>query len=118
MTTVHLMNGHHHLLNGNMNGAINGHMATAMNGYPNHTQIEQPSKTVIQQQQPLQQVESEVFDEESATNLIINYLPQEMTEEELRTLFSSVGPLESCKLIRDKVCFCFLYTKFCFFRKG
>lgn len=26
-----------------------------------------------------------------------------MTEEELRTLFSSVGSLESCKLIRDKV---------------
>ena len=26
-----------------------------------------------------------------------------MTEEELRTLFSSVGGLESCKLIRDKV---------------
>ena len=26
-----------------------------------------------------------------------------MTEEELRTLFSSVGVLESCKLIRDKV---------------
>ena len=26
-----------------------------------------------------------------------------MTEEELRTLFSSVGCLESCKLIRDKV---------------
>ena len=26
-----------------------------------------------------------------------------MSEEELRTLFSSVGILESCKLIRDKV---------------
>lgn len=99
MTTVHLMNGHHHLLNGNMNGAINGHMATTMNGYANHTQVEPPNKAVITQQQ----AESEYFDEENATNLIINYLPQEMTEEELRTLFSSVGPLESCKLIRDKV---------------
>lgn len=99
MTTVHLMNGHHHLLNGNMNGTINGHMATTMNGYANHTQVEPPSKSVITQQQ----AESEYFDEENATNLIINYLPQEMTEEELRTLFSSVGPLESCKLIRDKV---------------
>lgn len=26
-----------------------------------------------------------------------------MTEEELRTLFTSIGSLESCKLIRDKV---------------
>lgn len=42
-------------------------------------------------------------DDDTRTNLIINYLPQEMTEEELRTLFSSVGCLESCKLIRDKV---------------
>ena len=38
----------------------------------------------------------------SKTNLIVNYLPQEMTEEELRTLFSSIGPLESCKLIKHK----------------
>ena len=35
----------------------------------------------------------------SKTNLIVNYLPQEMTEEELRTLFSSIGTLESCKVI-------------------
>eukprot|EP00112_Aurelia_sp_Birch-Aquarium-sp1_P014858 Seg3239.2 transcript_id=Seg3239.2/GoldUCD/mRNA.D3Y31 product="ELAV-like protein 2" protein_id=Seg3239.2/GoldUCD/D3Y31 len=39
----------------------------------------------------------------SKTNLIVNYLPQEMTEEELRTLFSSIGPLESCKLIKNKM---------------
>ena len=41
--------------------------------------------------------------DENKTNLIVNYLPQEMTEEELRTLFASIGPLESCKLIKDKV---------------
>ncbi len=41
-------------------------------------------------------------DEGSKTNLIVNYLPQEMTEEELKTLFSSIGPLESCKLIKNK----------------
>lgn len=40
---------------------------------------------------------------ESKTNLIVNYLPQTMTQEELRSLFSSIGELESCKLIRDKV---------------
>lgn len=43
------------------------------------------------------------IDEKNATNVIVNYLPPEMTEEELRTLFLSVGSIESCKLIRDKV---------------
>ncbi|CAJ0606369.1 unnamed protein product [Cylicocyclus nassatus] len=40
---------------------------------------------------------------ESKTNLIINYLPQGMTQEEVRSLFSSVGEIESCKLVRDKM---------------
>jgi len=43
------------------------------------------------------------MDEESKTNLIVNYLPQTMTQEEIRSLFSSIGEVESCKLIRDKV---------------
>jgi len=33
----------------------------------------------------------------------VNYLPQTMTQEEIRSLFSSIGEVESCKLIRDKV---------------
>ena len=41
--------------------------------------------------------------DESRTNLIVNYLPQTMTQEEMRSLFSSIGELESCKLVRDKV---------------
>lgn len=40
---------------------------------------------------------------ESKTNLIINYLPQGMTQEEVRSLFTSIGEIESCKLVRDKV---------------
>lgn len=44
--------------------------------------------------------------EESKTNLIVNYLPQTMTQEEIRLLFSSIGEVESCKLIRDKVTGC------------
>uniref|UniRef100_A0A0K0CWW1 ELAV-like protein 3 n=1 Tax=Angiostrongylus cantonensis TaxID=6313 RepID=A0A0K0CWW1_ANGCA len=40
---------------------------------------------------------------ESKTNLIINYLPQGMTQEEVRSLFASVGEIESCKLVRDKM---------------
>uniref|UniRef100_A0A182N5W8 Protein elav n=1 Tax=Anopheles dirus TaxID=7168 RepID=A0A182N5W8_9DIPT len=41
-------------------------------------------------------------DNNSRTNLIVNYLPQTMTEEEIRSLFSSVGEVESVKLVRDK----------------
>lgn len=36
------------------------------------------------------------------TNLIVNYLPQSMTQDDIRSLFSSIGEVESCKLIRDK----------------
>lgn len=39
---------------------------------------------------------------ESKTNLIVNYLPQTMSQEEFRSLFSSMGEVESCKLVRDK----------------
>ena len=42
-------------------------------------------------------------DDIGRTNLIVNYLPQNMTQEELRSLFSSIGEVESAKLIRDKV---------------
>jgi len=45
---------------------------------------------------------SEDNDGENKTNLIINYLPQNMSQEEIRSLFSSIGEVESCKLIRDK----------------
>uniref|UniRef100_A0A915AAJ1 RRM domain-containing protein n=1 Tax=Parascaris univalens TaxID=6257 RepID=A0A915AAJ1_PARUN len=40
---------------------------------------------------------------ESKTNLIINYLPQTMSQEEVRSLFSSMGEIDSCKLVRDKI---------------
>ncbi|KAG8594062.1 hypothetical protein GDO81_001047 [Engystomops pustulosus] len=42
-------------------------------------------------------------DDLGRTNLIVNYLPQNMTQDELRSLFSSIGEVESAKLIRDKV---------------
>ncbi|XP_076145766.1 ELAV-like protein 2 isoform X4 [Alosa pseudoharengus] len=41
--------------------------------------------------------------EDSKTNLIVNYLPQNMTQEELKSLFGSIGDIESCKLVRDKI---------------
>ncbi|GAA51417.1 ELAV like protein 2/3/4 [Clonorchis sinensis] len=39
---------------------------------------------------------------DNQTNLIVNYLPQTMTQEEMRTMFSKIGKLTSCKLIRDR----------------
>ncbi|XP_065180757.1 ELAV-like protein 1-B [Sycon ciliatum] len=42
------------------------------------------------------------MDPADSTNLIVNYLPQTMTQEELRSLFATIGPVKSCKLIRNK----------------
>lgn len=43
--------------------------------------------------------------EESATKLIINYLPHGMTQDELFKMFSTVGEVESCVLMCDKQTF-------------
>ncbi len=40
--------------------------------------------------------------DKTRTNLIINYLPQTMTQDEIKDLFGSIGSIESCKLVRDK----------------
>ncbi|XP_077464115.1 ELAV-like protein 1 [Stigmatopora argus] len=42
-------------------------------------------------------------DDDSRSNLIVNYLPQSMNQDELRNLFANLGQVESAKLIRDKV---------------
>lgn len=40
------------------------------------------------------------------TNLIVNYLPQSMCEKDLYAMFVSIGPVESCRVMKDvKVCF-------------
>ena len=36
------------------------------------------------------------------TKLIINYLPQSMTDQEFNALFSAIGPLDSVKVMRDR----------------
>lgn len=56
--------------------------------------------------------------DDSKTNLIVNYLPQNMTQEEFRSLFGSIGEIESCKLVRDKITgklfsVAFLYIRVC-----
>lgn len=50
----------------------------------------------------------------AGTNLIVNYLPQDMTDRELYSLFRHSGPIESCRVMRDfKVNL--IRTFFCFF---
>lgn len=47
------------------------------------------------------------------TNLIVNYLPQSMTEKDLYAMFMTIGPIESCRVMKDfKVC---VYHHLCFF---
>ena len=48
----------------------------------------------------------------SKTNLIVNYLPQNMTQEEIKALFSSIGQVDSCKLIKDKLSGIYLHMCF------
>ena len=40
---------------------------------------------------------------EGQTNLIVNYLPLTMTDDEFKLLFMTIGPLKSHKVVRDKV---------------
>lgn len=38
---------------------------------------------------------------QSPKNLIVNYLPQHMTERELYSMFVTVGPVENCRVMKD-----------------
>ncbi|XP_049793320.1 protein sex-lethal-like isoform X2 [Schistocerca nitens] len=38
--------------------------------------------------------------DDSKTNLIINYLPQTLTEKELYNMFVTIGPVESCRVMK------------------
>ena len=38
----------------------------------------------------------------SRTNLIINYLPQTLSDAEFNQLFAALGPLQSARILRDK----------------
>lgn len=35
-------------------------------------------------------------------NLIVNYLPQSLKEQDFNLLFSKIGPLKTCKLMFDR----------------
>nr|QEN98433.1 Elav2 [Phascolion cryptum] len=42
------------------------------------------------------------MEENSQTNLIINYLPQTLTDEEFKSLFLTIGSIKSAKIVRDR----------------
>ncbi|XP_023228030.1 ELAV-like protein 2 isoform X1 [Centruroides sculpturatus] len=71
-------------------------MGTNMNGMDGNPGVQ------LQQNGTLHNSVQGSSPEDSKTNLIVNYLPQAMSQEEIRSLFSSIGEVESCKLIRDK----------------
>ncbi|XP_051162115.1 sex-lethal homolog isoform X1 [Leptopilina boulardi] len=58
-----------------------------------------PDMTDHQRQQQQQLSKGNGMD--SRTNLIINYLPQSMTEKELYSMFVTIGPVESCRVMKD-----------------
>lgn len=40
-------------------------------------------------------------EDNAKTNLIINYLPQHMTDKELYSMFVTIGPVQSCRVMKD-----------------
>lgn len=94
-----------------MDGLTNEMKAGMMSGLKMMTNgLENSSQQQVHQQQQQQQHQNgragsigSGGQDDSKTNLIVNYLPQTMTQEEVKSLFSSIGEVESCKLIRDKV---------------
>jgi len=46
---------------------------------------------------------------DSKHNLIVNYLPQTMSQEEFKALFLAMGEIESCRLIKDKSTGMYIY---------
>jgi len=39
---------------------------------------------------------------EPQTNLIVNYLPQTLSDDDFRLMFTNIGPIYSCRIMRDK----------------
>ncbi|GAB6025000.1 hypothetical protein CHUAL_010090 [Chamberlinius hualienensis] len=72
-------------MHGTESSAMEGCIGIQNNEMNNHMQIPSPGQ----------------FD--SKTNLIVNYLPTTMSQDEMREMFASIGEVTSCKLVRDKL---------------
>jgi len=84
-------------------GGVNG-TTTSIYGPASSSSTSSSSSSAASthQQQQQQQQQQDGAGAEMRTNLIVNYLPQTMSQDDIRALFSSLGDIESCKLIRDK----------------
>jgi len=60
------------------------------------------TETVVKEPETAAAAPAGVDEEEDQTNLIVNYLPQHVSEERLREMFSKFGELEHVKLMLDK----------------
>jgi len=82
-------------------GGVNG-TTTAIYGPPSSSSTSSSSPPSSAASSHKQQQQQQQDGSEMRTNLIVNYLPQTMSQDDIRALFSSLGDIESCKLIRDK----------------
>ncbi|XP_050756877.1 ELAV-like protein 4 isoform X4 [Gymnogyps californianus] len=83
-----------------VHGAIISTMEPQVSNGPTSNTTNGPSSNSRNCPSPMQ---TGAATDDSKTNLIVNYLPQNMTQEEFRSLFGSIGEIESCKLVRDKI---------------
>jgi RNA recognition motif-containing protein len=60
------------------------------------------SISMMKQQQQQQQQQGGVAAQSNKSNLLVNYLPQSMKEQDFNMLFSKVGPVKSCRLMYDR----------------
>lgn len=78
----------------------NNNLMQNFNGQSNYPSL---MSTQEQNSMSIEHEDPDFSDYSSKTNLIVNYLPQNMTQEEIKALFSSIGTVDSCKLIKDKL---------------
>ena len=60
-----------------------------------------PEDSIMNNQHYQQSYQGHQNKNDDRTNLIINYLPQSMTEKELYSMFVTIGPVESCRVMKD-----------------
>lgn len=81
-------------------GSLHVHQTSSVN------QTENTASTSNIQEEKVNQEEVKMDEQQKSngddrTNLIINYLPQSMTEKELYSMFVTIGPVESCRVMKD-----------------
>lgn len=86
----------------------------SVNGSSGGESIMMGSSASSSQQQQQHHQQSDVDSFVNPTNLIVNYLPQTMTEAEMKSLFEQIDYVERCKLIKNKLnqSLCYGFVKY------